>query len=71
VLPGLIDGHAHLGADRPANRRWVGSTQGKRPGHVPWAREITAATDLWAEAAAARAIGVTEVGIRTRSDVFF
>ncbi len=123
VLPGLIDGHAHLGADRPAiekylaflfnggitsvrdmagdsflysqlapaaqeakrpmarlyyaanwagpsfwdDRRWVGSTQGKLPGHVPWAREITAATELRAEAAAARAMGVT--GIKVYSDI--
>ena len=123
VLPGLVDAHAHLGADKAAiekylrflfgggitavrdmagdshlyaelspqargaevpvprifysanwagpsfwdDRRWVGSTQGRPPGQVPWARAITPASDLGADAAAAKAMGVT--GIKMYSDL--
>lgn len=123
ILPGLIDSHAHLGADRGAieaylrflflggitavrdmgsdsflfsqmtaktqdpsvalsrvyysatwagasfwdDRRWVGSTQGKPPGSLAWARMIDESSDLAAAATAARDIGVT--GIKVYSDL--
>jgi len=49
------------------DRRWVGSTQGKAPGTVAWARAIDPSSDLTAEVAAARALGAT--GIKVYSDL--
>src|SRR5204863_5775510 len=49
------------------DKRWIGSTQDKEPGKVPWALAITEGSDLSKAVREAKAMGVT--GIKVYSDL--